>query len=268
MKSNPFKGVLRQFTEPVLADRIKVYIGRCEHDKTLVKTKTDLRLEEHYKMASLIAGIEYTGKHAAQERLCFNHGGVGMSLLQDNSPANVKKVCWLLHYSTSNAYTGLFGMPMGEYIEASVMDSMNVKYEEEEKEGEESDTNLGCVGTYCSQRINNFRSNIKERAKKSNEKKTSIQVNLPKDVENISTKSKTTSNSVVWVRRGLDKKWEGKWKRVCLGPTRKQRLEHKRLTHILLSDEKSMITRGMPSGSIGLELYRCTCCGKTEKKSS
>jgi hypothetical protein len=195
----------RHQTEDQLMEVISKHVQACEDDKNRVKLEFDRMLEGHYKLASKIAGIVYYPRNTARRSECHNQQGVAQSLIKDCSGTNIKKVCWLLHYSTNNVYTGLFGMAMGEYCEAAVMRDCMVKYEEgintdEGSEEKEEEVRRGCVGIYCNQRINNFRSNLKERVRKNGKCKLSMCVNFPKGATG--NKPKMTSNSIVWVKKG------------------------------------------------------------------
>ena len=57
-----------------------------------------------------------------------NHKGVGNSLKKDHKADNLKRACFMLHYSANNAYQSLFSKSLCQYHAEKFMESINVRY--------------------------------------------------------------------------------------------------------------------------------------------
>jgi hypothetical protein len=157
------------------------------------------------------------------------------SIENDPSDANIKRLCWMLYFSSNTAYKSIFGMDMSEYCEMRVMDQMKVCYE-----GNATKAGKGCVSQYINRKLNKYRCNVIDAMMKNSkcaiarvcsnspaewekEGKTKPKVNNPHYLFWVGTKKGeefvTKPNGTMKKTLKVEWEWVSEWESECLSMT-------------------------------------------------
>lgn len=127
----------------------------AQRNKKTVRTLFTKILDDHFRFAAEICGLKYPKDGALLP--VWDSPDMAASIAHDPSPLNVKRLCWLLYYSSGQFYKRAYGCYMSDYLESEVLKLANAKYNEDE----ESKTK-GCVSLYMNKLINQYRVNVRE----------------------------------------------------------------------------------------------------------
>ena len=141
---------VRNFPNPVIYNKV------VEDRKTIHSWYTE-EFQEHIRAAAEVTKLRETTSNGNPVKVT-NDQGVCQSLSKDGSEANVKRACFIFHYSPNNAYklfpsTSLVLLK----LEAEFMDRLGVQYEQLE----EDRLLKGCVSQFGNKIWNNITTNTK-----------------------------------------------------------------------------------------------------------
>jgi hypothetical protein len=128
------------------------------YDRSRVEELFNNRMEEHVRDAAAVTGMTYlmlNGNRVIAE----DTNGIFKSLKGDASLENIKRACFIFHYSTDNPYFQLYHQSMFTYAEEKIMQILKVQYPAHTKQD-------GCIAKLGAKSFNTLTSNLKKRANK------------------------------------------------------------------------------------------------------
>lgn len=146
------------FPNPVLYNKV------TEDRKTIHDWYTE-ELQEHIRAAAEVTGMIVITSNGNPVKVT-NDQGVCQSLRKDGSEANVKRACFIFHYSPNNAYTIFSTSSLVHKLETEFMDRLGIEYQQIEEER----FLKGCVSQFGNKIWNNITTNTKTKVGNKNVK--------------------------------------------------------------------------------------------------
>ncbi len=130
-------------------------VVECSRNKDNILKLFTRHRDSHFQMTAKICGMKFRD---GEKMVDIVHSkDMAKSIVDDTSPLNVKRLCWILYYSTSGLYKRLFGVEFSEYLEMAILKEAGIQYKvQPEIKGK------GCVALYLNKLINGYRTNVKE----------------------------------------------------------------------------------------------------------